>query len=128
MTPKIQKFHLENDGKNYVTMQAWLVICNEYGTLNYSQLFCTLEDAHKWVQERAREKAKIMDFKLISGKTLHIPFNVVYSCKVEGELKSVVDPEDLGLEYTCVMRSLTFEADSLIKWAGEMPNVQVKTC
>lgn len=126
MTPQLQKFHLENDGKNYATMQAWLVICNEYGKLDYSPLFCSLEEAHKWVQERAREKAKSMEFKLTNGNTLHIPFNVVYSCKVEGKLKKVVDPEDIGLEYTCVMRSLTFDADVLKEWADEMPELQVK--
>jgi hypothetical protein len=109
MKPKIQKYIMSDTKQVFNELTAWMVVINQYGHVDYSQLFCTLDEAYGWAKDKAKKIADNMEMTLVDEKTVHIPFNVILRYKVEGRLARTVDPENKGLEFTCIARKLRYE-------------------
>lgn len=111
MKPKIQKYVMSDTKQVFCELTAWMVVENMYGghKIEYSHLFCSLDEAYNHAKKRAKEIADSMRMTLVDEQTVHVPFHVVLRYKVEGELARFVDPENKGLEFTCIARKLRYE-------------------
>lgn len=113
-TIKKSIYTLTNNNKQYIELRVWFVVSKEFGKVEYSNMFRTLEEASEYAENQANEIARMWGAKLVQGKTSHIPFNVIKRYTLDysetKDYEHIIDPQHLGLEYTCIARTLTLEA------------------
>jgi len=113
-TIKKSIYTMTDNNKKYIELRVWFVVSNEFGKVEYSNMFRTLEEASEYAENQANEIARMWGAKLVQGKTSHIPFNVIKRYTLDysetKDYEHIIDPERKGLEYTCIARTLTLEA------------------